>query len=108
MITNTQKTLYKLCGVTPIEFWTYTPAETNIMIEAAVENRTEESDFNLALNARLCAVILNANGVQKKNKKPFEMKDFLPEENSKRAPHSVEDIELMIRNATIAAGGNVS
>ena len=99
--------MYKLCGVNPLDFWRYTPAETNIMIEAAVEKRKEESDLNLALNARLCAIIYNANGVQKQNKKPFEMKDFLPEDK-KNVPHSVEDIELMVRNATIAAGGKVT
>jgi len=77
------------------------------MIEAAVEKRKEESDLKLSLNARLCAIIYNANGVQKQNKKPFEMKDFLLEDK-KRVPHSVEDIELMIRNATIAAGGKVT
>ena len=76
------------------------------MIEEASEKRNNELEFELRLNARLCAIIYNANGVKKDNYKTFEMKDFLPEK--KEAPQTVEELEYMVQMATLAAGGSVS
>lgn len=96
-----------MCDKSPSEFWDYTPAEITLMIEEATKKQEQELDLRLNIEARLCSVIMNANGAKKENHRNFEMKDFLPDKTTHNTPKNVEDFELMVRYATIAAGGHV-
>lgn len=100
-----QKNLYKYCGIDPVSFWKYTPGETSMMISASIENLETEYDIRNKLEARLCAVVLNANGVQKSGKKPFDVDDFLPHKRDRAK--SAEELEQMALAATMRMGGEV-
>jgi hypothetical protein len=96
--------LYSFCNISPLDFWKYTPAETTLMITEA----NSRFEFEQLISARLCTVILNANGATKENKKRFEIKDFMPEEKSKIKKLTPEQYQLMMIQKTIAAGGTVN
>lgn len=101
-----QVQLFRFCGKDPIEFWEYTPAETELMVQTASEKYSQEYEFNSAVQARLCAIVLNANGVTKKGKKPFEVNDFMPAKKSK--PKTPEQLEHMAKTAAMRLGGSVT
>lgn len=101
-----QRNLYKYCGIDPISFWKYTPYETELMISTSIENMEFEYDIRNKLEARLCAVVLNANGVQKTGKKPFDVDDFMPKKRERA--RSAEELEHMALAATQRMGGEVN
>jgi hypothetical protein len=101
-----QENFYKYCGVDPIQFWRYTPAETTMMITAAIDNLTFEYDFRNRLEARLCAIVLTANGVMKSGRTPYDTKDFMPKKAE--APKTAEQLEQMAIAAVTKLGGEVS
>lgn len=100
-----QTNLYKFCGVDPISFWKFTPAETMIMIDAATDNYILEHEITSRLEARLCAVILTANGVMKHGKTPYDTEDFMPKE--KTVAKTPEQLEQIAKAATMKLGGEV-
>lgn len=100
-----QMNLYKYCGVDPITFWRYTPGETVLMISASVENISLEHETRNKLEARLCAVIMNANGVTKSGNKKFDVNDFMPD--NKEQPVSPDELEQAALAATMKMGGEV-
>lgn len=100
-----QTNLYKYSGIDPVSFWKFTPGETVMMISASIENQVFELDTRNKLEARLCAVVLRANGVMKGRNKPFEIDDFMPKD--KDVPKSPEDLERMAMMATKRMGGVV-
>lgn len=109
MITATQELLYRFCGIDPVKFWDYTSAETELMITTAAEKYNNEFEFQMNLEARLCAVILNANGRMKKGKKPFETMDFIPKATTKKQqPLTAEQYEQIAKAATLKCGGVVN
>jgi len=94
-----------MCGKDPLEFWKYTPSETVLMIEQAGEQLQYESDRELRRQSELLVAIMNAPHFHKQDKKPYDMDDFLPKK--KKDKPTIEQYELMLRNSTIAMGGNV-
>jgi hypothetical protein len=100
-----QENSWRFCGIDPISFWKYTPSETSMMVSASVENRNQEIEFRSSLEARLCAIVLNANGVTKKNKKMFDLDDFMPVKKSK--PMTPEQLEQIAKAAVMKMGGEV-
>jgi hypothetical protein len=94
--------------IDPVHFWDYTPAETELMITVAAEKYNNEIEFESSLAARLCAVVMNANGATKQNKKPFETEDFQPKKQSKKQQFTAEQYEMMAKAATIKMGGTVN
>jgi len=77
------------------------------MIDVAIETQNEETDLTLHLEARLCAVIMNANGAKTENRERFEMKHFLPDERRSTQKMTPEQYEYALRMKTISAGGTV-
>jgi hypothetical protein len=102
-----QTNLFKFCQIDPISFWKYTPGETLMMITASIENIELRNEIKHKLEARLCAVVLTANGVMKSGKTPYGVDDFMPKK-TKALPRSPEDLEKMALTATMMMGGEVS
>lgn len=102
-----QKSLFQYCRIDPISFWHYTPAETRLMILAAMEEKTQEYEYWNTLEARLCAVVYNANGVTRKDKKPFEIDDFMPNDQKKQKM-TPELLEKKAMAETLKMGGKVN
>lgn len=100
-----QTNLYKYANISPVDFWKYTPGETVMMISASIENLEFEHEITNKLEARLCAIVLSANGVLKPGKKPYGIEDFMPKK--KDIPRTVEDLEQMAITATKRMGGVV-
>lgn len=76
-----------------------------MMISTSIENLEFEHDTRNKLEARLCAIVLNANGVQKTGKKPFDVEDFMPKGKAKvKSPAELEAIAMA---ATIKMGGKI-
>ena len=100
-----QTNLYKFAGVDPVSFWKYTPGETVLMISKSIENFTFKNEIQNKLEARLCAIVLTANGVLKSGKRPYDTDDFKP--RKKTTPTKVEDLEQMAMRATMMMGGEV-
>ncbi len=92
-----------MCNKTPSEFWDYTPADTNLMIEEASKKRKDDVDFALTLNARICAVIYNAHGIKKENGTFFDTNDFL--EGREEVQQDPEQYSLLIKRMNKAMGG---
>lgn len=67
----------------------------------------EELEYTQSIDARLCAIILNANSRLKQNKKPFETEDFLPTKNNNNAQLTAEQYEMKLLNSTRAMGGKI-
>lgn len=65
-------------------------------------------EYQQSIDARLCAIVLNANGAKKEGKKQFEIKDFLPDHKAKKDKMTPEQYELMMLQKTIALGGTVN
>lgn len=101
-----QESLYQYCRKDPLEFWRYTPAETYLMISGAVKRQELEMEYQNTHWARLCAIIYNANGVTRKDKKPFEIEDFLPSE--KKQKMTPELLEKKAMAETLKMGGKVN
>lgn len=102
-----QTNLYKFCQIDPVSFWKFTPGETVMMLSASIENIELENEIRNKLEARLCAVVLTANGVMKSGKTPYSVEDFMPKK-AKTLPRSPEDLEKMAIAATMLMGGEVS
>lgn len=101
-----QENLFQYCQIDPLKFWQYTPAETYLMISAAVKRYELETEYRNTLEARLCAVILNANGVTRKDKQQFEISDFMPSEKKQALTPELLEKKAMIETAKL--GGTVS
>lgn len=101
-----QTNVFKFCGIDPISFWKYTPGETIMMITASIENIELENEVRNKLEARLCAIVLTANGATKPGKKPYDVDDFMPKKVS--VPKTPEQLEQMALAATMKMGGVVS
>lgn len=101
-----QINVFKFCGIDPISFWKYTPGETIMMITASIENIELENEVRNKLEARLCAIVLTANGATKPGKKPYDVDDFMPKKVS--VPKTPEQLEQMALAATMKMGGIVS
>ena len=99
-----QENLWRCCDKDPLQFWKYTPAETSMMISASVEKHNIEMEIQSTLEARLCAIVLNANGVTKRGKKPFEINDFMPQ---KKEHFTSEQLEQMAQASVMKMGGEV-
>lgn len=102
-----QENSWTFCSIDPIMFWKYTPAETSMMISASVEKYNSEMKIRSSLEARLCAVVLNANGATKKNKKPYEMEDFMPVIKKEKQHFTPEQLEQIAKAACMKMGGDV-
>ena len=103
-----QENAFRFCNIDYISFWRYTPAETTKMIIIAAEKESQAREFTASLEARLCAIVLNANGVTKKNKELFDVEDFMPKKTSKKsAEKTVEQLEQMAKFAAMRMGGSV-
>ena len=98
--------LFRLCKISPFDFWKFTPAETSLMIEQAGEQFKFEQEIHSQRHAELLTAVLNAPHFQKKDKKPHEVKEFLPQQ--KKEKPTVEQYELMLRNSTLALGGKIN
>ena len=92
-----------MCDIRPSEFWDYTPAETTLMIDEKSKKYKEQTEFQLSLNARLCAVIYNANGAKKENGSLFTTDDFLEERTE--IPPDPEQYNLLLKRMNKAMGG---
>jgi hypothetical protein len=101
-----QSNMYKFCQVDPIIFWKYTPGESLMMITASIENIELKNEIRNRLEARLCAIVLTANGATKAGKKPYDVEDFMPK--AKSVSRTPEEIERMALDATVKMGGVVS
>lgn len=106
MIDLMQNNIFKFCGIDPISFWKFTPGETLMMITASIENIELENEVRNKLEARLCAVVLTANGATKAGKKPYEVDDFMPKKKS--VPKTPEQLEQQALAATMKMGGVVN
>jgi len=73
------------------------------MIDEQSKKYKEESELQLKLNARLCAVILNANGAKKENGSSFSMEDFLGQDEN--VPQNPELYSLLLKRMNTAMGG---
>ncbi|MCK9310671.1 MAG: hypothetical protein M0P26_00170 [Bacteroidales bacterium] len=107
MIDLMQTNLFKFCQIDPVAFWKYTPGETMMMITTSIENIELKNEIRHKLEARLCAVVLSANGVMKSGKTPYSVEDFMPKKQKAR-PKSPEELEKMALTATMMMGGEVS
>lgn len=67
----------------------------------------EEYKFQQYIEARLCAVIMNANGARKdEDESQFTVEDFLPNEIENIPPELREELdELKMRRTVKALGG---
>lgn len=64
----------------PAEAWTVTPAEAEFLFLIDREKIEEETKYQQYVEARLCAVIMNANGARKEDDdSSFTVEDFLPD-----------------------------
>lgn len=77
-----------------------------MMVTASLENIELKNEIRNKLEARLCAVVLTANGATKAGKKPYTVEDFMPQE--KATPKTPEQLEQMALAATMKLGGVVS
>lgn len=102
-----QEQLYFFCGITPVDFWDFTPAETELMTLTASKKYEHEYEYQSYMDARLCAVILNANGAKKQNKKPFEVEDFLPQKKTNKKELTIEQHKEIMKAAVLKMGGTV-
>lgn len=81
------------------------------MISIASEIKQQDLEFTSVLEARLCAIVLTANGKTKKNKKVFETSDFLPPKiipKKKKRALTIEQHKEIMRAAVLKAGGTVN
>ena len=102
-----QENAFRFCNIDYLTFWKYTPAETTKMIVIAAEKESQNREFIATLEARLCAIVLNANGVTKKNKDLFDVEDFMPV-SKKSSVKTVEQLEAMAQFAAMRMGGSVT
>jgi hypothetical protein len=80
-----------------------------MMIEIAARKYSDEMEFTMSLEARLCAIVLNANGAKKKDKRAFEAADFLPpQKKKKKQVPTIEQYQEMMKVAVLKMGGTVS
>jgi hypothetical protein len=75
------------------------------MIEIASKKYNQELEYNSTLEARLCAIVLTANGHKKSNKKAYSVSDFMPVKKS--TPKTPEQYEELAKAAAIKMGGHV-
>lgn len=81
MIDRVQRLLYQLCDKDPSEFWDYTQAETNQMIDVKIKDREQRDKRDSLFIADLKATLYNAplGPYMKEGEKfPYRVKDFLP------------------------------
>lgn len=71
-----QRTLYRLCHISPREFWNYSMGECMLMVEESTNVEKSKNKLDLILNAKLCAVIFNSHGGC--DGKPVKLEEFLP------------------------------
>ncbi len=64
----------RLCGVSYIDFWDYTPAETSAMLDVA----NQKLEYDTVKHAQILMWIANSRRVQRKDNRLFELNDFLP------------------------------
>jgi hypothetical protein len=83
-----QRGLYRLCNISPLDFWKYTPAETELMIEAA----KEEFEVKMNLRAQFLSCLMNAPHVTRSDKKCWEPKHFLPEKEQELTADQIEAV----------------
>lgn len=71
--------LFKICGISPHDFWDYTLAETMQMLEVGSEKLQDDLDFQIHLHADLVVSILNSPfGPYLNGKKyPFKLDDYI-------------------------------
>ncbi len=70
-----QKSMYRFCDVNYIDFWEYTPAESDAMLKIA----QDKFEYDITERAILLMWIANAPHASKKNDQLFEINDFLPD-----------------------------
>jgi len=97
--------MFRFCEIDPIEFWKYTPAETEIMITAAMKRE----EVKVYRQAQLLALICNVHGVTKRNSDHgYDIEDFLPESMiPKPKKRTVDQIWAEVMAANQALGGQV-
>jgi hypothetical protein len=78
------------------------------MITTAIEKEKLEIEFTSILQARLCSVIMNANGALKSNKKPFEIEDFMPQAKKKKPVLTIEQHKEVMKMAVLKMGGTIN
>lgn len=89
--------MYRLCGVSFIDFWDYTPAETYGMLDIAYD----KLKFDAIKHAELLMWVANAPHFRTKDKKPRMLEDFLPDFAKDAAKHELtpEEVERLWWNA---------
>lgn len=66
----------------------------------------EEYKYNQYIEARLCAVIMSANGARTEDDEPFTVEHFLPDNIENIPPELQEELdELKMRRICKALGG---
>ena len=103
MIERHQKDLFSVCRINPLDFWQFTPAETNLMIDASFESEK----LVWTRHAQILSTILNANGAVKKGTNDsFSYEDFLPESMiPEKKPMTMDELWLRLQAANTALGG---
>lgn len=89
--------MYRLCGVTYIDFWEYTPAETYAMLDIA----HDKLKFEAIRHAELLMWVANAPHFARKDKKPRKLEEFLPDYAKDAVCHEMtpEECERLWWNA---------
>jgi hypothetical protein len=86
-----QKSLCRLCNKDPLEFWRFTPAETSLMIECALD-KLKYDDIR---RAELLVCISNAPHFRRKDEKPHTLTDFYKDVKKEEYEQTAEEIEAM-------------
>jgi len=100
-----QRTLYRLCRISPREFWNYSMAECILMVEESSNLEKIKTDLEIILNAKLCAVVFNSQGGC--NGKPVKTEEFLPKGFLQGRPDLKETTEDKIKN-TLGRGNRLA
>jgi hypothetical protein len=102
-----QENLYKICKIPPAKAWMITPAEAEFRIRIDKEILEEENEYQQYIEARLCAVIMNANGARKEDDdSAFTVEDFLPQSSQEIPPELQDELnEIRMRRTVKALGG---
>jgi hypothetical protein len=83
-----------------------TQAEAEFRFKIDKKTYDEEWEYRQTIDARLCVVILKANGVTKESGEQFDISDFMSSE-TEDVEIPPEAYDLLLRRMTKAMGGEI-
>lgn len=72
--------MFRFCNISPNEFWDYTEAETEQMLEVGYLKFEFEQENEAWKLANILAAVLNAPHYKQRSEKPYTVEQFVPAE----------------------------